>query len=59
VANDVSGTNFGMERDENEVTILFRNGQKKKIARASKKKIARTLVKIFANAREKCLTKKM
>jgi phosphopantothenoylcysteine decarboxylase/phosphopantothenate--cysteine ligase len=59
VANDVSDANFGMERDENEVTILFRSGQKKKIARAPKKKIARALVKIFTNAREKCLTKKM
>jgi phosphopantothenoylcysteine decarboxylase / phosphopantothenate---cysteine ligase len=59
VANDVSGANSGMESDENEVTILFRNGEKKKISRAPKKIIARELVKIIANMREKCLTKKM
>jgi len=59
VANDVSGAGAGMESDENEVTILFRNGEKKKISRAPKKIIARELVKIFSNTREKCLTKKM
>jgi phosphopantothenoylcysteine decarboxylase / phosphopantothenate---cysteine ligase len=59
VANDVSRANSGMESDENEVTILFRNGKKKKICRAPKKYIARELVKIIANMREKCLTKKM
>jgi phosphopantothenoylcysteine decarboxylase/phosphopantothenate--cysteine ligase len=59
VANDVSKLLSGMESDENEVTVLFRNGQKKKIVHASKKKIARELVKIFSNVRENCLTKKM
>ena len=59
VANDVSNPDLGMETADNEVTILFRDGQKKKISRAPKKNIARQLVKIFANAREKCLTKKM
>jgi phosphopantothenoylcysteine decarboxylase / phosphopantothenate---cysteine ligase len=59
VANDVSSANFGMESDENEVTVLFRNGKFEKIARAPKKKIAYELVKIFANMCEKCLTKKM
>lgn len=59
VANDVSRADSGMESDANEVTIFFRNGEKKKISRASKKIIARELVKIFANTREKCLTKKM
>ena len=58
VANDVSGADFGMESDENEVTILFRTGEKKKISRAPKKNIARELVKIFSNTREKRLTKK-
>jgi phosphopantothenoylcysteine synthetase/decarboxylase len=47
-----------MEADENEVTILFRDGEKKRISRTSKKIVARELVKIFTNAREKCLTKK-
>jgi len=58
VANDVSAVDAGMEADENEVTILFRDGEKKRISRASKKIVARELVKIFTNAREKCLTKK-
>jgi len=59
VANDVSGTNSGMESDTNEVTILFRNGEKKKISQAPKKIIARELVKIFSKFAQKCLTKKM
>ena len=37
VANDVSGNETGMESDENEVTIFFRNGESKKISRTSKK----------------------
>jgi len=58
VANDVSGTETGMESDENEVTIFFRDGEIKKISRTSKKKIARELVKIFEKIFEKGLTKK-
>ncbi len=59
VANDVSSAASGMESDQNEVTILFRSGETKKISRAPKKIIARELVKIFSNTREKRLTKKM
>lgn len=59
VANDVSSAHSGMDSDENEVTILFRNGEKEKISRAPKKIIARALIKIFLNSREKRLTKKM
>ena len=58
VANDVSGTNSGMESDLNEVTILFRDGQKKQISRAPKKNIARELVKIFSNFARKMFDKK-
>jgi phosphopantothenoylcysteine decarboxylase / phosphopantothenate---cysteine ligase len=58
VANDVSGTEIGMESDVNEVTIFFRDGEKEKISRAPKKIIARELVKIFAKMFEKGLTKK-
>jgi phosphopantothenoylcysteine decarboxylase/phosphopantothenate--cysteine ligase len=58
VANDVSRADFGMESDENEVTILFRDGETKRISRAPKKIVARELVKIFANVCEKRLTKK-
>ena len=47
VANDVSGTDSGMESDENEVTIFFRTGEIKTISRAPKKIIARELVKVL------------
>jgi phosphopantothenoylcysteine decarboxylase/phosphopantothenate--cysteine ligase len=49
VANDVSDPNCGMESDENEVIIFFKNGATKKISRAPKKNIARELVNIFEN----------
>jgi phosphopantothenoylcysteine synthetase/decarboxylase len=55
VAND---TRIGMESDENEVEIFVRGGEKKKISRASKKIVARELIKIFENYSEKRLTKK-
>jgi len=58
VANDVSGADSGIESDTNEVTILFRNGEKKKISRAPKKNIARELVKIFSNFARKTFDKK-
>jgi phosphopantothenoylcysteine decarboxylase/phosphopantothenate--cysteine ligase len=58
VANDVSTAGVGMESDQNEVTIFFRDGEQKKISRAPKKIIARELVKILLNACEKRLTKK-
>ena len=58
VANDVSRSDSGMESDENAVTIFFQSGDLKKIARTSKKKIARELVKIISKMSEKCLTKK-
>ncbi len=48
VANDVSQSDSGMESDENAVTIFFRNGETKSISRASKKIIARELVKIIS-----------
>jgi phosphopantothenoylcysteine decarboxylase/phosphopantothenate--cysteine ligase len=47
VANDVSSAKSGMESDANEVTILFRNGERQRISRAPKNVIARELVKIF------------
>jgi phosphopantothenoylcysteine decarboxylase/phosphopantothenate--cysteine ligase len=58
VANDVSGSDSGMESDDNEVTIFFANGERAQIARAKKNVIAHQLMKkIFAFA-EKRLTKK-
>jgi phosphopantothenoylcysteine decarboxylase/phosphopantothenate--cysteine ligase len=59
VANDVSRADSGMESDENEVAILFRGGEKKKISRASKRIVARELIKIFENVCGKRLTKKI
>jgi phosphopantothenoylcysteine decarboxylase/phosphopantothenate--cysteine ligase len=56
VANDAR---IGMESDENEVTILFRDGETKRISRAPKTIISRDLVNIFENYSEKRLTKKI
>ena len=56
VANDAR---IGMETDENELLILFRDSETKKISRAPKKFLARELVKIFQNSQQKSLTKKM
>jgi phosphopantothenoylcysteine decarboxylase/phosphopantothenate--cysteine ligase len=58
VANDVSRTDSGMESDKNAVSIFCRNGESRIISRASKKNIARELVKIIAKMWEKSLTKK-
>jgi len=44
VANDAR---VGMEGDENEVEIFFRDGEKKTISRAPKKIVARELIKIL------------
>jgi phosphopantothenoylcysteine decarboxylase/phosphopantothenate--cysteine ligase len=54
VANDAR---TGMESDENELLILFRDGDTKKISRAPKKILALELVKIFQNSQQKGLTK--
>ena len=56
VANDAR---VAIETDENELLILFRDGDTKKISRAPKKNLARELVKIFSNSQQKSLTKKM
>ena len=55
VANDAR---IGMESDENELLILFREGQIKKFSRASKKILARKLVKIFCKFATKMFDKK-
>ncbi len=58
VANDVSGSDSGMESDENEVTIFFANGERDHIKRAQKNVIARELMKKIFQFAEKRLTKK-
>jgi phosphopantothenoylcysteine decarboxylase/phosphopantothenate--cysteine ligase len=55
VAND---TRVGMESDENELLILFRDGEMKKISRAPKKNLARELVEIFFKFATKKFDKK-
>ena len=47
IANDAR---IGLESDENELLILFRDGQTKTFSRAPKKILARELVKIFSNS---------
>jgi phosphopantothenoylcysteine decarboxylase/phosphopantothenate--cysteine ligase len=58
IANDVSKSDSGMESDDNEVTIFSRVAEPHHIARASKKIIAREILKIVFALREKSLTKK-
>lgn len=58
VANDVSRADVGMDSDDNELLIFFRNGAQENIPRANKTDLARELLKIILDAREKCLTKK-
>ena len=55
VANDAR---IEMESDENELLIMFRDGERKKISRAPKKILARELVKIFWNFATKKFDKK-
>ena len=47
-----------MESDENELLILFCDGETKKISRAPKKFLARELVKIFSKFATKTFDKK-
>jgi phosphotransacetylase len=47
-----------MESDENEVTIFFADGERDRVARASKNVIARELMKKIFLFAEKRLTKK-
>ena len=55
VANDAR---IGMESNENELLILFRNGETKNIPRAPKKILAHELVKIFLKFATKKFDKK-
>ncbi len=58
VANDVGRSDIGMDSDENEFEIFFKDGGEKKLSRGKKTELARALLKIILDAREKCLTKK-
>ena len=59
VANDVSRSDIGMDAEENELVIFFKNGAEEKLTRAKKSELARHLLKIISEEREKYLTKKM
>ncbi len=58
VANDVSRSDSGIGSEHNELIIFSRSGERKVIARAEKKVIARELIEIILDTREKSLTKK-
>lgn len=58
IANDVSRSDSGMESDENEVTIFFRDVKRRTISRAPKIMIAREILKIVFDMHQKRLTKK-
>jgi phosphopantothenoylcysteine synthetase/decarboxylase len=55
VANDAR---LALESDENELMILFRDGEMRKLSRAPKKILARELVKIFSKFATKMFDKK-
>lgn len=44
VANDVSGSETGFDTDENEITLVFANGEVRPLPRASKDALAKILV---------------
>lgn len=58
IANDVSHSDCGMESDDNEVTIFFREGAPRTLSRAPKLMIAREILKIVFEIHQKSLTKK-
>ena len=45
IANDVSKTDFGFNKDQNEVTIIDKNGKTEKVSKGSKKFIASVIAK--------------
>ena len=53
VGNDVSRMDTGFESDDNELTLLFRSGETRYLAREKKTVLARELVRIFEELQEK------
>ena len=57
VANDISKPDFGFNKDQNEVTIIDKNGKTEKIRKSSKKfvasVIAKKIVEIFLSNEKK------
>ncbi|MDF1851817.1 MAG: phosphopantothenoylcysteine decarboxylase [Verrucomicrobiales bacterium] len=52
VANDVSRRDIGFDREENEVTLLFRSGESQVLSLASKKRIGREILQVVENLRD-------
>lgn len=53
VGNDVSRMDTGLESDENELILFFKNGETRRLPRATKIHLARKLVEIFEELEEK------
>jgi len=53
IGNDVSRADTGMESDDNELTLFYKSGERRVLAREKKKKLAKKLVKIFQRLQEK------
>ena len=50
IANDVSKSDFGFNKDQNEITIIDKNGKTEKIRKSSKKFIASVIAKKIVKA---------
>ena len=50
IANDISKTDFGFNNDQNEVTIIDKNGKTEKIKKSSKKFVASVIAKKIVKA---------
>jgi len=55
-ANDISRMDTGFDANENELTLFFRDGSQRHLSRASKLKLARTIVKNLHRVCRKALT---
>lgn len=47
VANDVSRSDIGFDREENEVVLFYRNGKKESLPRDSKRRIADRIIEVI------------
>ena len=45
IANDISKSDFGFDKDQNQVTIIDKNGKTEKIRKSSKRFIASVIAK--------------
>jgi len=54
IGNDVSAPGLGFESDENELTIFLPDHSSRVLQRASKRDLAKSLVKIFCGMKQNC-----